>query len=151
MWAVAPHRTPVGSTNSSGHLSTDLRLVCLRIARRNRFESVVAVAPHQAGVLVRIEQGVTSARAIAQMERTSHATTSRTIAGLVAAGWVHRSMNPDDGRRVDLSITPEGRRVLAETRQAREEWMAQRLSQLTPEELDEIEAALPALEKVANL
>lgn len=51
----------------------------------------------------------------------------------------------------DLTITEAGRRVLAETRVAGEEWMSQRLRQLTPEELDQIEAALPALEKVAAL
>lgn len=148
---MSPHRAPAGSAVSPGHLSTDLRLACLRIARRNRFESVIAVAPHQTSVLVRIEQGMSSARAIAHIEKTSHATTSRTIATLVAQGWVTRSMNPDDGRRVDLTITEAGRRVLAETRVAGEEWMSQRLRQLTPEELDQIEAALPALEKVAAL
>lgn len=148
---MSPHRLPAGSASPSAHLSTDLRLTCLRIARRNRFESVIAVAPHQASVLVLIEQGESSARAIAQWERTSHATVSRTIAGLVSAGWVERRMNASDGRRVDLAITDEGRLVLEATRREREEWMTKQLSQLTPEELDCIEAALPALEKVAAL
>lgn len=109
------------------------------------------MAPHQAAVLTRIERGITSAREIAALEKTSPATVSRTIAALVASDWVRRSGSPVDGRRVDLAITEEGRRVLAETRQAREEWMGRRLGQLSPEELDLLEAALPVLEKVASL
>ena len=148
---MSPHRAPKGSSNPSAHLSTDLRIACLRIARRNRHESVIRVAPHQVAVLVCIEAGTTSARQIATVEKVSAATISRTIAGLVEQGLVTRTPNERDGRRVDLSITEEGRRVMQETRQAREEWMAWRLSHLTEEELQHLEAALPALEKIATL
>src|SRR5690606_18588932 len=104
-------------TSPDPHLSTDLRLACLRIARRNRFESVVQVPPHQAAVLVCIERGATSAAEIAEREKVSAPTVSRTIASLVDSGWVTRSGNPDDGRRVILSISDTGLRALEETRQ----------------------------------
>ena len=142
---------PSGSAASGAHLSTDLRIACLRIARRNRFESALSVAPHQVAVLVRVEQGATSAREIARWERLSAATVSRTIATLVDLGLVTRSANAADGRRIDLSITDEGRRVLAEAPQAREEWMASRLAQLSSAEVASLERALPALEKIAAL
>ena len=138
-------------TSDRAHLSTDLRLACLRIARRNRFESVIALAPHQAAVLVRIEQGATSAREIAEWEKITPATVSRTISGLVDLGWVTRAANEADGRRIDLSITDTGRAALTETRLAREEWMAWRLGQLSEDELERLERALPVLEKVATL
>lgn len=148
---MSPHRAPRGSSNPSAHLSTDLRIACLRIARRNRHESVIRVAPHQVAVLVCIEAGANSAREIAESEKVSAATISRTIAGLVEMGLVTRSPNEADGRRVDLAITDEGCRVMQETREAREEWMAWRLKHLTEEELQHLEIALPALEKIATL
>lgn len=138
-------------TTPDPHLSTDLRLACLRIARRNRFESVVQVPPHQAAVLVCIERGAASAGEIAEREKISAPTVSRTIASLVDAGWVSRTGNPADGRRIILSITESGRRALEETRKAREEWMSKRLKQLGDEEVALLEAALPVLERVAKL
>ncbi|NLJ53858.1 MAG: winged helix DNA-binding protein [Intrasporangiaceae bacterium] len=109
------------------------------------------MAPHQVAVLVCIEAGANSAREIAESEKVSAATISRTIAGLVEMGLVTRSPNEADGRRVDLAITDEGCRVMQETREAREEWMAWRLKHLTEEELQHLEIALPALEKIATL
>lgn len=138
-------------TTPDPHLSTDLRLACLRIARRNRFESVVQVPPHQAAVLICIERGAASAGEIAEREKISAPTVSRTIASLVDAGWVSRTGNPADGRRIILSITESGRRALEETRKAREEWMSRRLKQLGDEEVALLEAALPVLERVAKL
>lgn len=138
-------------TTPDPHLSTDLRLACLRIARRNRFESVVQVPPHQAAVLICIERGAASAGEIAEREKISAPTVSRTIASLVDAGWVSRTGNPADGRRIILSITEAGRRALEETRKAREEWMSRRLKQLGDEEVALLEAALPVLERVAKL
>lgn len=138
-------------TTSVPHLSTDLRLACLRIARRNRFESVVQVPPHQAAVLVCIQRGAVSAGEIAEREKISAPTVSRTITSCVDAGWVSRAGNPEDGRRIILSLTEAGRRALEETVKAREEWMSSRLKQLTAEEIALLEAALPVLERVARL
>ena len=132
------------------HLATDLRLACLRIARRNRFESVVRVAPHQMAVLSRIARGPASAGELAEWERVSAPTMSRTIAGLVEAGWVERSGDPEDGRRVILTLTEAGRERLAETRRARDEWMAARLEGLPATDLEALEAALPVLERIAT-
>lgn len=132
------------------HLATDLRLVCLRIARRNRFESVVDVAPHQFAVLSRIGCGPATVGELAEWERVSPPTMSRTIGSLVEAGWIERSGDPDDGRRVIVTITDAGRELLAETRRARDEWMTVRLERLDPEEIERLEAALPLLERIAT-
>ncbi|MBC7308794.1 MAG: MarR family transcriptional regulator [Actinomycetales bacterium] len=136
---------------SDPDLATDLRLACLRIARRNRFESVIEVAPHQAAVLISIERGSKSAREIAAKEKISAPTVSRTIAALVEAGWVTRTVDPADGRRIVLAISDTGRRVLQETRRAREEWMSTRLNQLSEEDIELVRAALPVLERIARL
>lgn len=131
------------------HLATDLRLACLRIARRNRFESVVEVAPHQFAVLSRVGCGPATVGELAEWERVSAPTMSRTVAGLLDAGWIERSGDPDDGRRVIITITDAGRSLLARTRRARDEWMTVRLDTLTPEEIERLEAALPLLERIS--
>jgi DNA-binding MarR family transcriptional regulator len=131
------------------HLATDLRLACLRIARRNRFESVAEVAPHQFAALSRIGCGPTTVGELAEWERVSAPTMSRTISALADSGWIDRSGDPDDGRRVILTITDAGSRLLAETRRARDEWMASRLDLLTPDEVARLAAALPLLERIA--
>ncbi|HHU09638.1 MAG TPA: MarR family transcriptional regulator [Intrasporangiaceae bacterium] len=132
------------------HLTTDLRVACQRIARRARFESTAELAPHQVAVLGRISCGPATAGDLAEWEKVSAPTMSRTIAGLVDAGWLTRAEDPDDGRRFILTITDAGRRVLAETRKARDAWMAERLDTLTAAEIERLEAALPLLERIAT-
>jgi DNA-binding MarR family transcriptional regulator len=142
----APALVPARPT----HLATDLRLACLRIARRNRFESEVAVPPHQFGILAHIARGPVTAGELCDLERVSPPTMSRAITALVEAGWVTRAEDPGDGRRVILTLTDAGHAVVDETRQAREEWMAQRLERLGADDLARLEAALPVLERIAT-
>ena len=87
---------------------------------------------------------------LAEWERVSAPTMSRTVAGLVEAGWIERSGDPDDGRRVIVTMTDAGRSLLARTRRARDEWMTVRLDGLSPEEIGRLEAALPLLERIAT-
>ena len=48
-------------------------------------------------------------------------------------------------RRVGLDLTEEGERVLRRVRSRRTAWLAARLRELTPEQLEALEDALPAL------
>jgi DNA-binding MarR family transcriptional regulator len=50
-----------------------------------------------------------------------------------------------DRRRVGLTITPAGRRLLAAVRERRTVWLAERLELLAPSERAAIEAALRPL------
>ncbi|MDO5503057.1 MAG: winged helix DNA-binding protein [Actinomycetia bacterium] len=134
----------------SGHLPTDLRLVCMRISRRNRFESQTDVPPHLFGVLAGIEQGASNAAELCERERVGAPTMSRAIAALAEAGWIERTDDPDDGRRTLLALTPEGTQTLATIRAARDEWMARRLEPLSAEEIATLEAALPILDRLAQ-
>ena len=45
-------------------------------------------------------------------------TTSRLVGQLVDQRWVIRSVNPQNRRETQLSLTPQGRRVLAEVSEA---------------------------------
>ncbi|HZB67978.1 MAG TPA: MarR family transcriptional regulator [Ornithinibacter sp.] len=130
-------------------LTSDLRMACMRISRRVRFESTAPVAPHQFSVLVRLEERPRTPKELARTEKVSAPSMTRTVAGLVAAGLVGRADDPTDGRSVILSLTPEGRRTIREIRRRRDQWFAARLEGLTDDERALLASATVLLERVA--
>ena len=131
-------------------MATDLRLACMRIARRVRFESSHDVAPHQFSGLCRLEEAPRTPGELAEIERVAKPSMTRTVAGLVERGLVLRQDDPLDRRSVILSLSAEGRRSIAAIRRKRDAWMASRVARLTPEEQDVLARATVILAKVAG-
>jgi DNA-binding MarR family transcriptional regulator len=131
-------------------LSNDIRLACMRISRRVRFESDREVAPHHFSVLCRLEGTPHTNSELAEIERVSAPSMKRTTAALVEGGYVARADDPTDGRQVILSLTPEGERAVGRIRRHRDEWMISRLDRLTDEERDLLRRAASVLAKVAS-
>jgi DNA-binding MarR family transcriptional regulator len=67
---------------------------------------------------------------------------------LETAGLVARRRSERDRRRIELEVTDAGHRVLRSARRRRTAWLAERLRGLAPDELERIDAALPALERL---
>ncbi|KNX38139.1 MarR family winged helix-turn-helix transcriptional regulator [Luteipulveratus halotolerans] len=137
------------STAARRRLAGELRSVCMRISRRSRFENTETIAPHQFSVLARLEKSDATARELAEHERVSAPSMSRTIKCLVDEGYIARTDDPHDGRQTILSLTPEGRTALKQTRRSRDEWMLTRLGDLTDEECAVLEQARDILGRVA--
>ncbi len=131
------------------HLTSDLRMACMRISRRVRFESHAEVAPHQFSVLARLEEGPRTPSDLAEIERVSAPSMSRTVSGLVDAGLVDRADDPTDGRQVILSLTSKGRGTIRDTRRRRDQWLALRLERLTDDERLVLAEATALLERMA--
>ncbi|HEY7721814.1 MAG TPA: MarR family transcriptional regulator [Pedococcus sp.] len=150
--------TPAGRRGTSAALSPsavsaiagELRLACMRISRRVRFESTHEVPPHQFSVLARLEEAPRTPGELADIERVSPPSMTRTVAALVERGLVARTADPSDGRQVILSLTPEARRVLREIRRRRDQWMTVRVKSLTPEEQEVLRQAASILSRVAG-
>ena len=138
------------ASTSLATLANDLRLACMRISRRVRFESTDIVAPHQFSVMARLEETPRTPRELADIERVSAPSMSRTVAALVERGLVLRADDPTDGRQVILSLTPEGARTLKDIRRRRDEWMASRIKGLSPEEREVLARASEILLRVAG-
>ena len=102
--------------------------------------------------LARLDRaGPATASALARLEQISPQSMGATLAGLEARGLVARSPDPDDGRRIVLSVTGPGQQVLRDKRSARTEQLAQALSAgFTATELDQLRAAAPLLERLAH-
>jgi len=130
----------------------ELRMLLQRVARRirnNRADG--AMSDTQLGVLFRVEQAPASPGALAERERVSPPSMNRTLNALEKAGLVTRSPDPDDARRVVVSITPAGRALITETRRLRTAWFSQRLAELTPAERAVFERLAPVLRRWSEL
>lgn len=143
-------RAKAPASTSLATLANDLRLACMRISRRVRFESTDIVAPHQFSVMARLQETPRTPRELADIERVSPPSMSRTVAALVERGLVLRADDPTDGRQVILSLTPEGARTLKHIRRRRDEWMASRIKGLSAEEREVLARASEILLRVAG-
>jgi DNA-binding MarR family transcriptional regulator len=95
--------------------------------------------------------GPTTATALARLEEISPQSMGATLAGLEERGLVERAADPQDGRRVVLSVTAAGRGRLLDRRTARVEQLAEALSTgFTREELERLQVAAPLLERLAH-
>ena len=139
----------VATESEAGALSEDLRLACMRISRRVRFESADEIAPHQFSVLARLEHGPASPRALADVEKFSAPSMTRTVGCLADEGLVARRDDPDDGRRIIVELTDEGRAALRRTREGRGRWMHERILELGEQDRRALSAASEVLTRIA--
>ncbi len=138
------------SRTELARLASDLRLACMRISRRVRYESDLLLPPHQFSVLSRLESTPRTNSELAEIERVSAPSMKRTTNCLVEAGYVSRADDPQDGRQVILSLTPEGLKALRRIRRHRDEWMLQRFEGLTEQEHALLASVRDVLLKVAS-
>jgi DNA-binding MarR family transcriptional regulator len=140
--------TPATLTADPVALANRLRPVLLQIARQLRREvHPLGVTGGQVSLLISIRRnpGV-GVRELAAREGVSPAAMCRHVDRLERAGLVTRTPPPgDDRRRVGLEVTPEAERVLRLVRSRRTAWLASRLKQLEPEQLEAIDAAIEPL------
>ncbi|MCQ4084087.1 MarR family transcriptional regulator [Streptomyces sp. RB6PN25] len=101
----------------------------------------------QLSAIARVEEhGPLRLGELAARERVAAPSMTRTIAPLVSEGLIGKEPDPNDGRSFLVTITPDGRELLGRTRRERSELLARRISRLTPEQRETLEAAVPVLE-----
>lgn len=132
-------------------LADALRPALLQVGRELRREArALGVSPEQVSLLVAIKRapGV-GIRDLATRERVSPPAMTKHVDRLERDGLVARTPSDDDRRRVGISLTAEGQRLLRRVRSRRTVWLARRLAGLTKEELAAVEAAVGPLGKLA--
>lgn len=92
-----------------------------------------------------IEAGASSASDVGRRLGVTKQAALRTVSVLVERGWVERADDPQDGRRMELRVTDEGRRVLAIGEAVFDEVRAQWSAELGAEGLAQLERHLTAL------
>ena len=144
---------PPNSAPDVTQVANELRIVLGRIVRRLR-------QGHEAGeltlselsVLSRLERrGSLPAGVLAEQERISPQAMTAILAVLEERGLAARDADARDGRRVSMSATTTGKRLLAGRRSRNAQRMASALDQaLTPAQRQQLLAAIPMLERLAE-
>ena len=106
----------------------------------------------ETSALARLDRtGPATSSTLAKLDQISPQSMGATLAGLEARGLVRRHPDPEDGRRAVLSLTEAGEQVLRDKRSARVAQLARALSNgFTPAELQQLHAAAPLLERLAQ-
>lgn len=130
----------------------DLRITVMRLARRVRLaRSDAAVTDGQFSVLFTLHaDGPQTLKSLSESECVTPPSMNRTINALEDAGLVSRHASPDDGRKVTIDLTAQGKTVVKETRRKRDEWFSTRLAALTPEQRAILADAAPILKELAD-
>jgi DNA-binding MarR family transcriptional regulator len=131
----------------------DLRLALARIVRRLRqAHEPGELTLSEISVLSRLDRdGPATPGALANGERVRPQAMGSTLAALEQRGLVARMPDPDDGRRVSMSATEAGRRLLLDRRSASTRRMTRALAEgFTPEERLRLVEAIPLLDRLAD-
>ena len=124
-----------------------LRLAIARMARRLRQEAGTDLGPSGTAALATIERhGPLAPSELADREQIKRPTATRILARLGELGLVDRIPDPGDRRCAIVSISPEGRALLRSLRQRKTAYLATRLRELSPEDVQALERAADVLE-----
>jgi DNA-binding MarR family transcriptional regulator len=129
-------------------LANEVRIACQRVSRRVRFESAGELAPHLVSALSTLKHGARTPSELADAERVSGPSMTRTVGFLIERGLVASADNPADGRSKLLSLTPAGWAELDQVRKARDDWMERKLAGLSDEERQLLRKATELLNTV---
>ncbi len=128
-----------------------LRLAMARLARQQRRSFPTGLTPSQISALITIDHhGPIRLSDLARLEAVAPPTITRIVARLEADGLVERQTDERDRRIARITITDEGNRRTAETRIARNRWLAQKLAALDDEDQVALLAAVESLERLVD-
>lgn len=132
-------------------LAADLRILLGQIRKRLRQQADMGdFSWRQMQVLVRLERdGPATVTALAQAEGMRSQSMGEMVAGLKAAGLLLALPDPDDGRRLLLTLTPACIDAIRAARAAREDWLFRAMqSRLDAAEQQQLADALPLLRRL---
>ncbi|MGV9710943.1 MarR family transcriptional regulator [Gordonia sp. NPDC003424] len=120
-----------------------------RRLRGRRLSKVVSLTQLSAMSTLHHEGPMTPG-ALANAERVQPPSMTRVIASLSDLGMVSREPHPTDGRQAIVTLAPRGSDVITAELDAREEWLSDRLAELTPQERETLAACVPIMQKIIN-
>ncbi|WP_137845475.1 MarR family transcriptional regulator [Microbacterium sp. 2FI] len=141
---MSSHGTPTPpEIDDLSAAASDLRIATFRFARRLRTQRAIdSMSDGQFAVLAALwVHGPHTLGELADRERVSAPSMNRTVNCLQDAGYVARSADESDGRKVVISLTDNGRSVVDETARRRDAWVESALADLSPDERETLARA----------
>jgi len=132
--------------------ASELRMATFRLARRLRAQRAVdAMSDGQFAVLAALTvHGEHTLGQLADRERVTAPSMNRTVSLLEEAGFVSRTPDAGDRRKVTIALTSAGTAVVDETVRRRDAWLEKALADLDAEERATLTRAAEIMRKVAE-
>ncbi len=134
-------------------LAVELRVVVGKLSRRLREQSQAGdLTSSQKSVIIRLDRdGPATVSTLARAEGVRPQSMGATVAFLEAAGLVSGSPDPSDGRQTVISLTALCRKMVKESRAAREDWLFRAVqATLSSTDQAQLSAALELLNRLAD-
>lgn len=145
----------MSASDDSLHLTaTDLRMATFRLARRLRCARAAdMMSDTQLAVLAELRMnGRRTISTLAERERVTAPSMTSIVNGLEEQGYVARTPDEDDRRRVQVDITPAGAEIVVETIRRRDVLLADMLREVdyTEQELATLREASALMRRVVE-
>lgn len=143
--------SPTPDQPLSGQAS-DLRMATFRLSRRLRAQRAVdSMSDGQFAVLAALKvSGPHTLGELAERERVTAPSMNRTVNCLEESGWLTRTTDDGDRRKVNIALTDEGLAIVEETVRRRDAWLEESLAALTERERDILREAAVLMRAVAE-
>jgi DNA-binding MarR family transcriptional regulator len=139
-------------TAEATELASELRLSLFRLARRLRTQHPPGEHSFtRVGVIMRIKRnGPTTLSELAAADGITPQSMARTVGDLVEDGMLRRDPDPNDGRRILLSLTDKAEQTLEGLQSQRDAWLAVvMLARLSAEEREMLRVAARLLDRLS--
>jgi DNA-binding MarR family transcriptional regulator len=148
--ATKPTTTPADHLDDHSAEASRLRIATFRLARRMRTQRAVdSMSDGQFAVLAALwVHGSHTLGELADRERVSAPSMNRTVNCLQESGYVTRTADENDGRKVVIDLTELGRGVVDETARRRDAWVEEALAEITPEERATLASAAAIMQRM---
>lgn len=132
-------------------LAARLRLPIARLARQLRRTAETPLTPTQTSVLVTVSvHGPITLGELAAREQVASPTITKVVNTLHERGFLSKVTDPEDRRFVLVEVTTAAATMLAENRERKNAWLAERLSHLDAEDLRRLDDAADVIERLAE-
>jgi len=147
---VTPTATPPTETDLRHETADRILEVVPRLMRRIRREMRVAgsnglTVPQLRALLYVRRHPAIGLSPLAEHLGMSASATSGLVDRLVRSGMLDRATDPDERRRIQLTLSPAGREHVEHAHQRTRAWLSRELAVLEPDELERLTAALDVL------
>ena len=132
--------------------AADFRMATFRLARRLRAERAIdSMSDGQFAVLAALKAfGPHTLGELAERERVTAPSMNRTVNCLEELGFLSRTADESDRRKVNISLTDEGLAVVEETVRRRDAWLDEGPAALTADQRRTLAAASEIMKELAT-